>query len=333
MTLITNPVDAVAPDGPGRANTRPGRSPWARRALGERRRRRQGLLFVSPWLFGLSAFYLIPLVASLAFSFTSYELVDRDDVATKFIGLDNWRRLFDDPEVRHSALVTLRFAVIFLPVALLVPLGIAYLLTSRHLWGAPVFRVLFYLPAIVPFVAASFVWQGFFNDTTGWLNRMLETIGVDPPDWFNDRNWIIPALAIISLWGIGNAIIIYMASLRSVPVDLYEAARIDGANAWRLFRHVTWPLISPVTFYNLVIALVTLGQYFIVPFVLTNGSGAPDNASLFYTMYFYRQTFNLYDGGYGSTLAWAMFIVIMLLTALVFWSARYWVHYQYERRR
>jgi multiple sugar transport system permease protein len=290
-------------------------------------------LFVSPWLIGLSAFYLIPLVVSLAFSFTNYELVDQDDIDTKFIGLDNWRRLFEDPDVRHSALVTLRFAVIFLPLTMFVPLAVAYLLTSRHLWGSSIFRVLFYLPAIVPFVASAFVWQGFFNDTTGWLNRMLRAIGLDPPDWLNDESWAIPALGLIALWGIGNAIIIYMASLRSVPVDLYEAARIDGANAWRMFRHVTWPLISPVTFYNLVIALVALGQYFIVPFVLTDGSGAPDGATLFYTMYFYRQTFTIYDGAYGSTLAWAMFIVIMSVTAFIFWSARYWVHYQYERRR
>jgi ABC-type sugar transport system permease subunit len=333
MALITDPIDAVVADRPGRNQSLPGRRPRHRRALGERRRRRIGLLFVSPWLIGLSLFYLIPLVVSLAFSFTNYELVDQDDVETKFIGLDNWRRLFEDPDVRHSALVTLRFAVIFLPMTMFVPLAIAYLLTSRHLWGSPVFRVLFYLPAIVPFVAAAFVWQGFFNDTTGWLNRMLRAVGLDPPDWINDADWIIPALAIIALWGIGNAMIIYMAALRSVPVDLYEAARIDGANAWHLFRHVTWPLISPVTFYNLVIALVALGQYFIVPYVLTDGDGSPDRASLFYTMYFFRQTFQIYDGGYGSTLAWAMFIVIMSVTAFVFWSARYWVHYQYDRKR
>ena len=122
------------------------------------------------------------------------------------------------------------------------------------------------------------------------------------------------------------------AALRSVPVDLFDAARIDGAGAWKMFRHVTWPMISPVVFYNLVIALVALGQYFIVPFVLTDGNGAPDGASLFYTMYFFNQTFQIYDGGYGSTLAWAMFIVIMSVTACVFWSSRYWVHYQYEKR-
>jgi ABC-type sugar transport system permease subunit len=333
MTVAERVVDSIVVARPDGVTTSSGRFRRRRRALGERRRRRVGLLFVSPWLIGLCVFYLIPLVVSLAFSFTNYELVDQDDVGTKFIGLANWRRLLDDPQVRHSALVTLRFAVIFLPLTMFVPLAIGYLLTSRHLWGSPVFRVLFYLPAIVPFVAAAFVWQGFFNDKTGWLNRMLRAVGLDPPDWLNDANWVLPSLGIIALWGIGNAIIIYMAALRSVPVDLFDAARIDGANAWKMFRHVTWPMISPVVFYNLVIALVVLGQYFIVPFVLTDGNGAPDGASLFYTMYYFNQTFQIYDGGYGSTLAWAMFIVIMSVTAFVFWSSRYWVHYQYEKRR
>jgi multiple sugar transport system permease protein len=333
MTVAEQVVDAMVASRPDEASTSSGRRRRPRRAVGERRRRRQGLLFVSPWLIGLSVFYLIPLLASLVFSFTDYELVDQDDQATQFIGLDNWRRLFDDPDVRHSAWVTVRFAFLFVPMSMFVPLALAYLLTSRHLWGSSVFRILFYLPAIVPFVAATFVWQGFFNDSTGWLNRMLGAIGIDGPDWINDANWILPALVIIALWGIGNAIIIYMAALRGVPADLYEAARIDGANSWNLFRHVTWPMISPVTFYNLVIVLVALGQYFIVPFVLTDGTGAPDGASLFYTMYFFRQTFNFFEGGYGSTLAWAMFVVIMTLTAIVFWSARYWVHYQYEARK
>ena len=333
MALISEPVDVIDAGRPDRGRTRSGRPARRQRSLGERRRRRHGLLFVAPWLIGLSAFYLIPLIASLVFSFTNYELVDQDGVDTKFIGLDNWRRLFEDPDVRHSVFVTMRFAVIFLPATMLIPLAIAYLLTSRHLWGSSLFRLLFFLPSIVPFVAAAFVWQGFYNDSTGWLNRILRSAGLDPPDWLNDSSWVVPALVVIAMWGIGNAIIIYTAALRSVPVELYEAARIDGANSWRLFRHVTWPMISPVTFYNLVIALVALGQYFIVPYVLSDGNGSPNGASLFYTMYFFRQTFNFYDGGYGSTLAWAMFIVIMTLTGIVFWSARYWVHYQYEARK
>lgn len=213
-----------------------------------------------PWLVGFGAFYLIPLVASLAFSFTDYKLVDEDHDGTRFVGFDNWSQLLEDHEVRHAALVTLKFAVLFLPTALILPLGLAYLLTSRHLWGKPIFRTLFYLPAIVPFIASTFVWQGFLNDSTGWLNRLLSVIGIDGPDWLNSKAWVIPSLDLIALWGIGNAIIIYMAALRSVPTELYEAARLDGAGAWRLFRDVTWPMISPVTFYNLVIGLVALGQ-------------------------------------------------------------------------
>jgi multiple sugar transport system permease protein len=333
MTVADQLADSMVVARPDEVTVSSGRLRRPRRALGERRRRRTGLLFVAPWLIGLCAFYLIPLVASFVFSFTDYELVDQDDKATEFVGLDNWQRLIHDPDVRHSAWVTAKFALIFVPMSMFVPLALAYLLTSRHLWGSSVFRVLFYLPAIVPFVAATFVWQGFFNDSTGWLNRILGAIGIDGPDWINDANWILPSLGIIALWGIGNAIIIYMAALRGVPMELYEAARIDGANSWNLFRHVTWPMISPVTFYNLVIVLVALGQYFIVPFVLTDGTGAPDGASLFYTMYFFRQTFNFFEGGYGATLAWAMFAVIMTLTAIVFWSARYWVHYQYEARK
>jgi multiple sugar transport system permease protein len=326
--------DGGTPTPSGRS--RPERPSWRERRRHlrprDRRMRRRGLLFVAPWLIGLCAFYLIPLGASLVLSFTDYELVDQDDKPTEFIGLDNWTRLFDDPLVRDSTWVTLKFAVLFLPISIFLPLAFAYLLTSRHLWGSSVFRVLFYLPAIIPFIAAAFVWQGYLNDTTGWLNRMLRSVGMDPPDWLSSSTWALPALALITTWGVGNGIIIYMASLRSVPVEMYEAARLDGANAWQLFRHVTWPLISPVTFYNVIIALVALGQYFIVPYVLTDGNGDPNGATLFYTMYLYRQTFTFSQGGYGSAMAWAMAIVILSATAALFWSAKHWVHYQYERR-
>ncbi|MGY6501506.1 MAG: carbohydrate ABC transporter permease [Acidimicrobiales bacterium] len=297
-----------------------------------RRESRAGLLFVSPWIIGLTLFSLFPLIASLAMSFTSYRLVGDDPV--RFVGFDNWQRVLTDPEVRKGAAVTFRFAAIFIPMSLLVPLGFAYLLTAKHLWGRSVFRVLFYLPTMVPFIAGVIVWRFYLNAQTGWLARLLGAVGISSPDWLNDPTYIIPSLGLIATWGVGNAMIIFIAALNSVPKDLYEAATLEGAGSWQLFRDITWPLISPITFYNLVIAFIALGQYFVVPFALTEGGFRnPGDAASFYTIYFYRQTFTFFQAGYGTALAWAMFIVVSMLTAVLFWSARYWVHYEFEERR
>ena len=297
-----------------------------------RRERRWGLTFVSPWLVGLAGLFALPLVWSLVLSFTSYELSDTDGRPTEFVGLENWRRLFSDPEVRHGAYITLRFAVIAIPLGLVVPLGLAYLLTAKRLWFRGFFRAMFYLPTMVPFIAAVIVWRFYLNGKFGWLAKMFGQVGVDTPDFINDPKTAMIALWFIGLWGIGNAMIINIAALNGVPKDLYEAATLDGAGTWRLFRDVTVPMISPIIFYNLVLSLVGIGQYFVVPFALSDGTGNPDGAVKFYTMYFYQQTFKFFQGGYGAALAWAMFIVIFGLTALLFWSAKYWVHYEYEEK-
>jgi multiple sugar transport system permease protein len=291
------------------------------------------LVFVVPWLVGLAVFYVGPMLATLVMSFTNYKYAKPAGTHTDFIGLDNWSRLLHDPQVAIGAKVTLRFAMIFVPLSVLLPLGFAYLLTSRHLWGRGFFRAMFFLPAIVPGVSALFVWRGFLNGQDGWLNRILGVAHIPGVDWINNASWVIPSYGIIASWGVGNAVLIFISALNGVPRDLYEAARLDGANSWRLFRTVTLPMISPITFYNLVITLVALGQYFIVPFVLTNGQGTPNNAALFYTMNFYRESFVFFDAGYGSALAWLMFMVIMACTGLLFWSQRFWVHYQYEGQK
>lgn len=323
--------DLPASPGAGHRSPEPGTiHPRTRGLL--RRERRVGLAFAAPWILGIFLLYLVPLGASLAFSFTNYQLVDQDDSGTRWVGLDNWTRLFDDPDVATSAWVTIRFAAIFIPISIALPLLFAYLLTAKHLWGRSIFRLLFFAPTIVPFVSGLFIWNGFLNAQDGWLNRLLGVVGIDGPDWLNDATWLTPSFGLIATWGVGNAMIIFIAALGGVPTDLYEAARIDGANSWQLFRHVTWPMISPITFYNLIIALVALGQYFLVPFALTNGTGDPDNAGLFYTMYFYRQTFTFFEAGYGATLAWAMFAVVLALTLFLFGTARYWVHYEFQER-
>lgn len=306
--------------------------PASLRGAGSQARRelRWGVVFVSPWLVGFAVFYLIPLVASLVLSFTSYELVS--DEPTRFTGLDNWRELTGDDRARHGLWVTLQYSALAIPAGIFVPLLFAWLLTAKRLWGRSLFRVLFYLPTMVPFVASVIVWRFYLNPQSGWLAKLLGTAGVDSPDFIRSGTWIMPALTLISLWGVGNAMIIFIAGLNGVPKELYEAAEIDGAGHWQRFRHVTWPMISPITFYNLVITLVGIGQYFAVPFALTSPSGGVNNIALFYTMHFYNETFVNFRLGYGSALAWAMFVVVFALTAVMFWSARYWVHYQFEER-
>lgn len=313
--------------GPARTSVLVGPARAKRKKSG---RRRSGLLFVMPWLIGLTVFYAGPMLATLVMSFTNYKYVKPTGTHTDFIGLANWRRLLHDPNVAIGTKVTLRFAVIFVPLSMLLPLALAYLLTSKHLWGRGFFRAAFFLPAIIPAVSGLFIWRSFLNAQDGWLNRMLGVVHLGGPDWSNDPKWILPSYGLIATWGVGNAVLIFISALNGVPRELYEAARLDGAGSFRLFRTVTLPMISPITFYNVVITLVALGQYFIVPFVLTNGTGEPGQAGFFYTMNFYRESFSFYDAGYGSALAWLMFAVVMVVTGLLFYSQRFWVHYEYQ---
>ena len=176
------------------------------------------------------------------------------------------------------------------------------------------------------------IWRFYLNVESGWLARMIEFVGLPSPNFLGDELYVLPSLILIGTWGVGNAMIVFIAALNAVPKDLYEAARIDGASKYRLFRHITWPMISPITFYNVVISLVGLGQYFLVPFVLQGLEGRPNGASRFYTLVFYEQTFSFFQAGYGAALAWAMFAVVFALTILLFWSARFWVHYEFEEK-
>jgi ABC-type sugar transport system permease subunit len=293
-----------------------------------RRRGRVGLWYVAPWAIGFVLWYLVPMLASLWFSFTDYNLVSGEPPA--FNGLDNWTRLVADPEIRSAAVVTLKYGLLSLPFAIGVPIGLAYLLVSKNLRFRNAFRMLFFMPSVIPFVAAVLLFGGIMNGQTGWVNRLLSLVGISGPNWFQDETWVYPALMFIGLWGVGNAMIIFIASMNSVPATLYDAATIDGAGQLALFRHVTLPMISPVIFYNVVIALIGLFNYFLVPFVLTNGSGEPNGSTLFYPMYFFRVGFRLFDMGYAATIAWALFLVAIIVTGALFWSARYWVHYEFE---
>ncbi|HSO49357.1 MAG TPA: sugar ABC transporter permease, partial [Acidimicrobiia bacterium] len=200
-----------------------------------------------PWILGFFLWYAIPMAASLWFSFTDYDLVS--DEPMQFVGLENWVRLFNDADVHQSVLVTLKFGAIALPVAILFPMAIAYLLVAKSLKGREGFRALFFMPSIIPFVAAVLVFNGVFNGQIGWVNKILAIFGIDGPEWFYDEFWIYPSLVFIGLWAVGNAILIFIAAMKGVPSDLYAAARIDDAGEWGSFRHITVPFTTPIIFY------------------------------------------------------------------------------------
>lgn len=289
-----------------------------------------GYAFLSPWILGFLGFVLAPMVVTLAFTFTNVNL-SQDEPLT-FVGLDNWQRLLSDSQTWHSLGVTLKFAAIQLPVTLVVPFAVALLLNSSHLRGSGFFRVLFFLPYVIPFVAGVFIWEAMLNAETGWINGALEAIGVQrPPNWLSDTGWIYPGLVLMGIWGIGGGVIVNLAGLKSIPTELYDAARVDGAGWWSQLRHVTIPLMSPVIFYTLILGIVEVLQYFLVPLVLKNGNGEPGGSTIFYNLYLYKTFYTFQNMSYGSTLAWLLFLITLVVTFFVFRLSRRWVYYAGER--
>lgn len=265
-------------------------------------------------------------MASLIFTFTQFSL--SSDEPIRFIGFANWQRLFSDPIALQALTVTVKFALIAVPVGLLVPLGMAALLNAKSLWGKRLWRPLFYLPYMVPAVSGIFIWQSFLNGDTGWLNRILVGLGVsDAPNWLQDETWILPAFMLIGLWGVGNAMLTMLATMQGVPTELYEAADVDGAGPAVKFARITLPMISPVIFYNLVLSVIGLMQYFVVPYVITRGTGNPNNSAYFFNMHLYKTAFTFFDMGYGATQAWFIFIIALVLTIGLFATSRRWVYY------
>lgn len=307
-----------------------------------RREFRNGMLFITPWLVGFLAFTLIPVLATLAFSFMDLKITDGVLNPPKFVGFENYATMLQDGQVWNARpnsspgamWVTIRFGLIALPVSILLPLGIALLMNNKHLKGQSFFRSMFYMPYIIPFVASVYLWAGVLNPETGWVNRALLAMGVpkgDLPGWANDINWVYPAYVIFGVWGIGNAMLTMLAGMQSVPTDLYDSAKVDGAGAVATFWNVTFPMISPVIFFNLILSIVGLFQYFLVPLALNQGTGAPGGASMFYNLFLYKTFFFYQNMSYGSTLAWVLFLAILAVTVVLFSTARYWVYYASER--
>jgi multiple sugar transport system permease protein len=223
--------------------------------------------------------------------------------------------------------VTGNFLLVAVPIMLALPLLMALLLNSTHLLAKPLFRALFFLPVLIPGVAAAVIWQGVLNLHTGWIDLALGSLGLPAPDWLNDPQWVIPSLALISTWSVGNYMLIMLAGLQAVPTDLYDAAKVDGANALYRFFKISVPMISPVIFYCLVLAVIAAFQYFLTAYVLFQNTAGPNNSALFYMMNLYKEAFVYYHMGYASALAWGLFIVGLLVTLGLFASARRWVYY------
>lgn len=320
----------LAPSGPAVGRRRGlGRLRWPRLSAVARREALQGYLFILPWIIGFLAFTLVPMVATLVMTFLNVTLAQAEPL--RFVGADNWSRLFGDKQVWDSLSVTLRFAVLWLPVSIIVPFVIALGLNSKAIQGASIMRSLFFMPYVVPFVAGVLVWEQLLGDD-GWINAGLRVLGVEnPPSWLFDATAIYPALVLVGIWGIGAGIVINLAGLRGIPTELYEAAKIDGAGPFAQLRNVTVPMMSPIIFYTLILGVVEVLQYFLVPLVLKNGTGEPSGQTFFYNLNLYKTFFTYQELSYGATMAWLLFAITLVITLVLFALSRRWVYYAGER--
>lgn len=284
-----------------------------------------GYLFVVPWIVGFLIFTLGPMIASLYFSFTKYNIID----PPQWVGLANYQRMFfNDPLFWHSLERTFYFAALALPLGLVFGLFLAVLL-NQDIPGVNVWRTAYFLPSVVAGVAVSLLFVRLFNPRIGLINPILMRLGVEnPPGWLTSPDWAIPTLVLMSLWGVGGGMIIYLAGLQGIPTTLYEAAKIDGASTWRRFWSVTIPLMTPVIFYNLVMGLIGSFQYFTEVYVATSGEGGPVRSTLVYNLYLYQNAFSYFEMGYASAMAWFLLLITLLATLLVFRSSPLWVFYE-----
>ena len=279
--------------------------------------------FVAPWVLGFILFTGGPILASLIISFTKWDIVNPPIWA----GLGNYADMLQDALFFQSLKVTTIYALVAVPLQIVVGLFIALLLNTKiRLIG--IYRTLFYLPAVLPIVSVAVMWRWILSRDWGLINWFLSLFGVYGPGWLSEPEWALPALILMSLWGVGAGMLIYLAGLQGIPTDLYEAAKVDGAGIWTSFRYVTLPMISPVILFQLVVGLIAAFQVFSQPFIMT--SGGPQNATLFYLLHLFRNAFEFFRMGYASALSWVLFMYIAILTVLIFRFSAAWVFYEGE---
>lgn len=318
----------------------------------DHRRLLLGLIFTAPWLIGFISFTFYPVLASFYYSLCEYNVFN----APKFIGAGNYVELTTrDPLFIRALGNTLFFMVFAIPMTMATALVLAMLL-NLNVRGQAFYRTIFFLPSIVPIVASTVLWLWVLNPDYGVINMLLRPVlhgiaagwngighvltqvgmdpatfpmmaKIEPPGWLQDPQWSKPALILMSIWGVGNNMILYLAGLQEVPKELYEAAEIDGASAWKKTWNITLPMISPVLFFTLVMGMIATFQYFTQAYIMSDGGGGPADSTLFYALYLFKNAFMFFRMGYASAMAWIMFILIMLCTALLFRGARGRVYY------
>lgn len=285
------------------------------------RRTVTGYLFIMPFILGFLFWLFIPALTAIWLTFTDWNMIR----APRYVGLDNILQLGKDKLFWQALKVTTVYTLISVPVGLVVSFLLALLLNTK-VRGIAFFRTVYYLPSIVPAVASAVLWAWIFNTDFGLANVVLNAVGLPKIQWLQDPDWSLPALIVMSLWGLGAGMVIYLAGLQGIPRSFYEAAEIDGAGRWAQLRHITIPLMSPVIFFNLIIGIIGTFQVFTAGFLITDGG--PQNSTLFYVLYLYRNGFEYLKMGYAAALAWVLFLIVMLLTLFVFKYVGGMVHYE-----
>ncbi|MEV8604986.1 sugar ABC transporter permease [Streptomyces griseoviridis] len=314
MTLVKE-----APARP--AGKRPAAAPAGRR--GRRRENLAGYLFMSPWIAGFLLLTAGPMIASLYYAFTSYNLF----TPPRWVGLDNFTTMFHDPRWQKSVEVTLKYVVVATPLKLLLALGVALLLAQKRR-GEGLYRAAFYMPSLIgASVSVGFVWRALFSDDA-IVDRTQKVFGIDVGGWIGNPDYVLYALVALSIWQFGAPMVIFLAGLKQVPQELYEAAEMDGAGPLRRFWNITLPMISPVLFFNVLLESIHAFQVFGSAYVVSNTYCGPADATLVYTCYLYQKGFKEAQMGFASAMAWTLVVAVALVTAVLFWSQKKWVHYE-----
>lgn len=301
---------------------KPVRPKWTLR----RREALSGYISIAPWFAGFVIFTVGPMIASLYYSFTRWGLIDQP----VFIGLENYKKLLTDPLIAHSLWVTTKYTLTSVPGRLILALIVALLLV-QPIKGTNFMRTIYFIPAVVGGVPIAMLWLWMLNSDYGIINYFLSLLGIKGPAWLADPAWALWSLVIMSCWYVGSAMVILVAGLQNISPQLYEAAELDGANALAKFRYITLPMLSPTLFFLVVTSLIGSFQAFDSAYVITGGG--PVRSTLFYMLYFYQTGFKFLNMGYASAQVWLLFIIIIVMTLLVFRSSSVWVFYESEVKK